>query len=140
MNPPSPAFSGVKGSARGRTPSAWWMPPAMAAMVGAMLASPAPRKGWSGRAMMSTATFGTSEKRRIGKPSQLSLVTRRRSKRTSSSSATEVPWMAPPSNWLATPSGFTTSPTSPAIQSRRQKTRSRASTSATTAAQAPVFL
>ena len=59
-------LSGVKGSARGRMPSASVIAAAMAAMVGAMLASPAPRKGWSGRAMMSTATFGTSEKRRMG--------------------------------------------------------------------------
>ena len=59
-------LSGVKGQWRRRTPSASAMPLAMAPITGPMLASPAPSGGASGRAMISTATCGTSEKRRIG--------------------------------------------------------------------------
>ena len=58
--------SRVIGKSRTRTPSASNTALAMAAAVGPCAASPAPMASSAGRAMISTSTFGTSEKRRIG--------------------------------------------------------------------------
>src|SRR3954452_138429 len=105
----------------------------MAAAVGPIDASPAPREGSSGRSSRTTSTGGTSLKVRIGYSSQVELVTVLASNRTCSLVVQLSACSAPPSIWLTTPSGFTTRPTSTATVSRRTTTDASASTSATTA-------
>jgi hypothetical protein len=116
-----------------RTPSASQTALAIAATVGPCAVSPTPSDGFPTLGSSSTSTAGTSEKRRIGYVSQLSLVTPYLSKRTRSLSAQLVACTAPPSIWFAAPSGLITSPASTAIVSRRTRISLTASTSATTA-------
>src|SRR5262249_6061905 len=118
----------VRGSVLTRTPSASCSALAIAATVGPMVHSPAPREGcWFFRIW--TSTGGASLNLRIGYSSQPTVPGFH-----SSFSAQLVACTQPPSIWLATPSGLTGRPTSTAATRRVTfSSAPLASTSATTA-------
>src|SRR2546425_710018 len=130
--------SGVNGTRRRRTLVAANTALAMAAGTGQAAGSPAPTDGWSRRSMsVISMASGTSLKRSSGYDCQSRLVTRRRSKRTSSFKVRLIVWTTLPSIWFRTPSGLTMSPQSWATNTRRTRiapVRRSTSTSATMAA------